>query len=147
MPRALGTSYAAGLRPASMQLRLPSPAPISAPVAPCLLHFWLLSLRTKHHSMPLRASVRAANAQIPCVGGHPRNIVFLCCDLFGVLPAVSRLSREQALYYYIRWGRCLRHKCLLVAPTEVSGLSSAALRYTACPCSDCSIVPCTCEAT
>ncbi|KAL4422882.1 hypothetical protein ABPG75_009079 [Micractinium tetrahymenae] len=42
-----------------------------------------------------------ANAQIPCVGGHPKNIVLLCCDLFGVLPPVSRLTREQALFYFI----------------------------------------------
>lgn len=41
------------------------------------------------------------NAEVPCVGGHPRNIVLLCCDTFGVLPPVSRLSREQALYYFI----------------------------------------------
>lgn len=46
----------------------------------------------------------AANAQVPCVAGHPTNAVFLCCDLFGVLPPVSRLSRQQALYYFVRWG-------------------------------------------
>lgn len=29
------------------------------------------------------------NAMIPCVGPHPRNLVLLCCDAFGVLPPVS----------------------------------------------------------
>ena len=45
-----------------------------------------------------------ANALVPCVAGHPTNAVFLCCDLFGVLPPVSRLSQQQALYYFVRWG-------------------------------------------
>ena len=46
------------------------------------------------------------NARIPCAGPHPRNIIMLCCDAFGVLPPVSRLSAEQAMYYFIRcvWG-------------------------------------------
>ena len=38
------------------------------------------------------------------MGGHPAHIVLLCCDTFGVLPPVSKLSLEQALYYFIRWG-------------------------------------------
>ena len=40
-------------------------------------------------------------AQIPSVGLHPKNVVFLTADAFGVLPPVSKLTPEQAMYYFI----------------------------------------------
>lgn len=41
------------------------------------------------------------NAVEPSVGSHPKNIVFLTADAFGVLPPVSRLTKEQAMYHFI----------------------------------------------
>jgi phosphoenolpyruvate carboxykinase (ATP) len=42
-----------------------------------------------------------SNAMEPSIGGLPRNIFFLTCDAFGVLPPVSRLTPGQAMYQFI----------------------------------------------
>ena len=42
-----------------------------------------------------------ANAVVPCVGTHPKNIVLLTCDAFGLLPPVSKLDENQVMYYFI----------------------------------------------
>ena len=41
------------------------------------------------------------NAQIPGVGGHPKTVIFLTADAFGVMPPVAKLTREGAMYHFV----------------------------------------------
>ena len=42
-----------------------------------------------------------ANARIPGVAGHPTHVLFLTADAFGVLPPISRLTPEQAMFHFL----------------------------------------------
>ncbi|RUL56550.1 phosphoenolpyruvate carboxykinase (ATP) [Lysinibacillus antri] len=41
------------------------------------------------------------NIVTPSVAGHPKTIVFLTADAFGVLPPISKLTKEQAMYHFL----------------------------------------------
>lgn len=66
-----------------------------------------------------------SNAKIPCVAGHPTDIIFLTCDAFGVLPPVSKLNPQQAMYHFIS-GYTAK-----VAGTEV-GVTEPEATFSAC---------------
>jgi phosphoenolpyruvate carboxykinase (ATP) len=42
-----------------------------------------------------------SNASTTGLGGHPKNIVMLTCDAFGVLPPIARLTPAQAMYHFL----------------------------------------------
>ncbi len=59
------------------------------------------------------------------MGGHPKQVVFLACDAFGILPPVARLTRDQALYHF------LSGYTAKVAGTEV-GVRSPEATFSTC---------------
>lgn len=62
---------------------------------------------------------------VPSAGGVPKNIFFLTCDAYGVLPPISRLSRGQAMYQFIS-GYTAK-----VAGTE-TGITEPTTTFSAC---------------
>jgi phosphoenolpyruvate carboxykinase (ATP) len=64
-------------------------------------------------------------AKMPAIGGHPKNIVFLTCDAYGVLPPVSKLTPEQTMYQFMS-GYTAK-----VAGTEV-GIKEPVPSFSAC---------------
>ncbi len=65
------------------------------------------------------------NAVSPSVGGQPKNIFFLTCDAYGVLPPISRLTTGQAMYHFIS-GYTAK-----VAGTE-AGINEPVAAFSAC---------------
>ena len=59
------------------------------------------------------------------MGGHPKNVVFLTCDAFGVLPPIAKLNPKQAAYHFIS-GYTAK-----VAGTEV-GVTEPKATFSAC---------------
>ncbi|ANI88579.1 phosphoenolpyruvate carboxykinase (ATP) [Arachidicoccus ginsenosidimutans] len=70
--------------------------------------FFANSNRVDFDNISLTENTRAAypidfipNAKTLSAGNNPKNIFFLTCDAFGVLPPISKLSKGQAMYHYV----------------------------------------------
>ncbi|MCB9453433.1 MAG: phosphoenolpyruvate carboxykinase (ATP) [Anaerolineaceae bacterium] len=88
----------------------------------------LLDLDDETHTENTRASYPIShipNATLTGIGGHPKNVLFLTADAFGVLPPVSKLTPEQAMYHFIS-GYTAK-----VAGTE-AGVTEPSATFSAC---------------
>ena len=68
---------------------------------------------------------KVSNASATGMAGHPKNIVMLTCDAFGVLPPISQLTPDQAMYHF------LSGYTAKVAGTE-RGLKEPAATFSTC---------------
>lgn len=64
--------------------------------------------KVNYHDETFTTNTRASyplhhvqNVKNPSIGNIPKNIIFLACDAFGVLPPIAKLNEEQALYHFI----------------------------------------------
>ena len=90
------------------------------------------SKEVDYHDGSVTENTRAAypihhipNAKEPSYGGDPKNIFFLTCDAFGILPPISKLTKAQAMYHFIS-GYTAK-----VAGTEV-GVTEPQTTFSAC---------------
>jgi len=63
-----------------------------------------LDLDSDRHTENTRSSypiTHLRNCDPAGVAGHPRDVVFLTCDAYGVLPPLSRLTEAQAMYHFL----------------------------------------------
>ena len=61
-----------------------------------------------YHNVRITENTRCAypleyipGAKIPAIGGHPKNIFYLVCDAYGVLPPIAKLDFFQTKYHFI----------------------------------------------
>ncbi len=92
------------------------------------------------------------NCELSGRGGHPRNIFFLTCDAFGVLPPLSRLNADQAMYHFLSgytakvagtetgvtepeaaFSTCFAAPFLPLPPAQYADLLGQRLRHYRCP--------------
>jgi phosphoenolpyruvate carboxykinase (ATP) len=85
-----------------------------------------------YHDGSITENTRAAypiyhieNSKEPSFGGEPKNIFFLTCDAFGILPPISKLTKGQAMYHFVS-GYTAK-----VAGTEV-GVTEPQTTFSAC---------------
>lgn len=94
--------------------------------------FYENSREVNYQDISLTQNTRAAypihfikNSVKPSIGSVPKNIFFLTADAFGVIPPISKLSKEQAMYHFIS-GYTAK-----VAGTEM-GVTEPKLTFSAC---------------